>query len=150
MWRQTNPMKRTTLTAIAAALLALPVFASSTYDQIAQHAQKTQQEAREIAKLLRSKNADVSSAAGMLDKVEQHAAEVKKMIDETDTSTLSAKQKAEFDRMKMAADVMAVFINNKRALLQDAGKNRALLRAKAEGIALRASIVEQSAAKLKS
>jgi hypothetical protein len=142
-------MKYTALSLIAAGLLAVPVFASAPYEQIVTEARKTQQEALELAKVLKSKNADVAAATQMLDRLSQHALEVKNMIDATDTSALDGRQKAEFERMKMASDVMAVFINNKRALLQDAGRNRALLRAKAEGIALRAALVEQSAIKLK-
>lgn len=127
---------------------------SAWVDQVVAEAKKAQIEAREISDLLKDKRSDTARIASKLAYLSQHAAKVNELIASLDVASLqlTPAQMSEFERMKQASQILNIFVENKRNLL-DAGKlqtHRGLLRAKADGIAKRAEFVQVSALRARS
>lgn len=123
-------------------------------EQIVTDAQNVRGEAREIKQLLRASQPDLALVHQRLAALSTHADALKQAIDGFDVASanLTSTQLAAFERMRVATDSLRALLANKAALLADGegvGKNRSLLRAKAEGIAKRADIVEQQVTKLR-
>ncbi|MDZ4797135.1 MAG: hypothetical protein SGI92_03150 [Bryobacteraceae bacterium] len=148
----TNLLTRLTLTA-ALSTAALLGASNQHFTEISDAAQRTQTEARSISAALKTKNPNLTSIRTQLTTLENHATELSKMVEaiQADGASLTGTQKVAFERMTMAAKIVSVFVENKKNLMDgvDAGKSIALLRAKADGIALRADMVQKSAARLK-
>jgi predicted component of viral defense system (DUF524 family) len=122
--------------------------------QIVTEAKKTQLEAKEIGNLLKVKKPDLERVNSKMQLLEQHVEAVRQLISEFESShaTLTETQKAELDRMKTTAEVLRIFVDNKKTILAsgEAIQKRNTLRAKAIGIAMRAELMQQSAIKIRS
>lgn len=133
---------------LAGAALSLSAFAANL-ESITESANKTQAEAREIAAMLKVKKPDFDAVKNRMATLESHSDELTKMIEEAEPTLGS---QAEFAKVRELAKIVAVFVDNKKAMLEsdDRAKNRELLRAKADGIAQRAELIRRAAQKLKS
>ena len=139
--------------ALIAMLSAAPAAAAATdtratVDQIVSDAQKVRAEALDIKQLLRASQPDLEQVQQRLATLSVHADALKQAMDGFDVAgaNLTAAQRAAFDRARAATDTLRVLLANKTTMMADAEaarKNRGLLRAKADGIAKRADIVEQ-------
>jgi hypothetical protein len=146
----------TSLTAVALLAAAPPsVAASPSIDQIVADAQKVRIEAREVKALLKDRAADPVVVQQRLTVIEAHAQSLKSAIAAmraSDTS-LTSTQVAALERAQAAAETLLVLLDNKSTMVADAAefqRKRGLLRAKADGIAQRAEIVEKQMAVLRS
>ena len=142
--------------ALAALVLTVPAFANtnpSHLDQLVADAKQTQLEAREIGVLLKAKSPDFELVRSRMQTRIQHASKLNDSVAEFEAAnaTLTPRQQAEFDRIKSAAAVLKIFAENKHGILagSDVREQRSLLRAKAEGIAKRAELVQVSAHKIR-
>jgi chromosome segregation ATPase len=156
-----------TITAIRTSLLALAVAAAALatthetsrvytepLNQIVAEAKSTQAEAREISSLLKSKTPDLDRVKAKMETLTVHAGSLAEHIAalESHAHELSMPQQQELARMKEISALLQLFVEQKKLGLEQAEalRNRSLLRAQADGIALRAGMVERSAQKLRS
>lgn len=146
--------------ATAAALFTIPVMASDRasvgfyLDQIVAQAKQTQTEAREISGMLKAKQPQFAAVSGKMEQLERHASDVNRLIASLEGSfapTLTGVQSHELQRMKNVMAIINVFIENKKQLLASdrRASQRSLLRAKADGIAQRAALVQESALRIR-
>ncbi|MBK9168963.1 MAG: hypothetical protein IPM24_16040 [Bryobacterales bacterium] len=87
-----------------------------------------------------------------MEPLEKHVGTLHELVGslEGERSSMTASQVAALDRVKLKSELLHVFTNNKKNMLEgDWRKNRSMLRAKAEGIAKRAQALRQSARGLK-
>lgn len=148
-------MRTLMLTALAAAYLtfAPAPAAAGDYDQILADARAVRTEAEEVRLLLKHKAADQVVLQQRLDVIGQHARSLKDAVHALDTTGLSSRQMAALEKARTTAETLLVMLDNKVALLSapdGLSKQRGLLRAKAEGIATRAGIVEKQLQQLRS
>lgn len=148
-------MRTLMLSVFAAAFFTFasaPAAASDTYDQILADARAVRTEAEEVKLLLKHKAADQAALQQRLDVIGQHARALKDAVDRVDTATFTSKQMAAVERARGTAETILVMLNNKSALLAGPDgltKQRGLLRAKADAIATRATIVEKQLQQLR-
>lgn len=137
------------LLAAAATLGASPDL-QGRLDQISADAGKARAEALEIKTLLKAKAPDMAQVQQKLDTLRTHVDQLKVTTDALDPAQyqLTTAQAAELDKVRKTAEVLQVFVQNKADMLAD-GADRSLLRAKADGVARRAAVVEQSVARLR-
>jgi hypothetical protein len=145
--------------ALTVMLSAAPAAAAATdtratVDQIVSDAQKVRAEALDIKQLLRASQPDLEQVQQRLAALSTHADALKQAMDgfDVDGANLTAAQRAAFDRARAATDTLRVLLANKTTIIADAEaarKNRSLLRAKADGIAKRADIVQQQLTQLR-
>jgi hypothetical protein len=127
----------------------------ASFDQIAADAQRVRVEAQEVKQLLRAGKPDFALVQQRLQTLDTHAQALRQSMDGVDASAadLTAPRKAALDRARAATDTLMVLLSNKTTMLADtdnAARQRSLLRAKADGIAKRAGIVEKQMARLRS
>jgi chromosome segregation ATPase len=156
-----------TITAVRTSLLALAVATSALatthetsraytepLNQIVAEAKSTQAEAREISSLLKAKTPDLDRVKSKMETLTDHATNLAQHIAalEAHFDELTVRQQQELARMKNVSALLQLFVEQKRLGLEqaEAARNRSLLRAQADGIALRAGMVERSALKLRS
>lgn len=127
--------------------------ASPSIDQIVAEAQTVRAEAREVKQLLKDRHADPAMVQQRLQVIETHARSLQSAIATVRESTtaLTSTQVAALERAQAAAETLLVLLTNKSTMVADATafqRQRGLLRAKADGIAQRAQIVERQMAVL--
>lgn len=126
----------------------------ATFDQIAAEAQKVRVEAQEVKQLLKAKKPDFALVQQRLDALETHAQALRQSMSAVDAAAaMTPAQTAALERARAATDTLLVMLDNKATMLADAEaatRQRGLLRAKADGIAKRAGIVEKQMAQLRS
>lgn len=152
-----KPVTKTLVALTIAAFAAVPVMAfndgtgpHAVYDDIARNAATVQSEAREISQMLKGKSYDIGVVKQKLAAMEEHAAKVHQSLAQLQPSDdWSQEQRAEFDRLKSVAELMNIFIEDKRSNLEGDRAERKMLRAKADGIAIRAELVQKSALRLR-
>jgi uncharacterized coiled-coil DUF342 family protein len=142
------------LTVMLSAAPAAATDTRATVDQIVSDAQKVRAEALDIKQLLRASRPDLEQVQERLATLSTHADALKQAMDgfDVDGANLTAAQRAAFDRARAATDTLRVLLANKTTMIADAEaamKNRGLLRAKADGIAKRADIVQQQLTQLR-
>lgn len=143
--------------ALCTLLLAAPTTAVAdqvSLDQIVVEAQRVRAEAREVSQLLRAKRPDFTLVNQRVDTLHAHARALTQSLEsfETDAAGLRPTQAEALDRARTAGALLSVMLSNKTSMLSDvetAGRQRSLLRAKAEGIARRAAIVEAQLARVR-
>ncbi len=149
----TTRIAQTAFAVVITAGAALAADASATLPSIVDAAKRTHNEAREISSMLQVKNPDLDAVRGRVATLATHSNELDQLVRaaEAEMHSLSDPQKAELVRMQNLAKLVAVFVDNKQAILNadNAQKHRTLLRAKANGIAERAELLQRSALRLK-
>lgn len=127
----------------------------ASFDQIAADAQRVRVEAQEMKQLLRSGKPDFALVQQRLQTLDTHAQALRQSMDgvEASDAEMTAPHKDALKRARAATDTLMAMLSNKATLLADtdsAARQRSLLRAKADGIAKRAGIVEKQMARLRS
>jgi septal ring factor EnvC (AmiA/AmiB activator) len=148
-------MKTTLLTILVCALAVIPASANwntQTAQQLSSEARELRTMANDVAAQLKSKQADIAAVEARLEQFTQRAGEINRLVDEMAQSglTLDARQQREFDRLKMLASLLNVFVDNKKQLIEsgNAASQRELLRAHAVGVAARADLIEKTVRKI--
>lgn len=132
---------------------ALLLATENPWNNLAAKAESAKSVANQLALTLKqSKSPDAAVLNDHTAKLDQHVEELKAVVSQIDPSNLNAKQREEVEKMKQITEVMDVFVANKKNIIAggDVQKQRRLLQAKAEGIALRSDLLLKSAAKIKS
>lgn len=147
-------MRTLMLSALAATVIAFAPApaAASDYDQILTDARAVRTEAEEVKLLLKHKAAEQAVLQQRLDVIGQHARSLKDAVDRIDTTSFTSKQMAALERARTTAETLLVILNNKAAILASPdglAKQRGLLKAKADGIAARATTVEKQLQQLR-
>jgi len=118
----------------------------STVDQLLTEARQVKKTADELSNRLKAKNADLTNLAEPFSMVEKGAANIQNLVGELHSAslTLNSKQKARLDNTKALAELMNVFVVNKKNLLADgaSAEDREQLRANAMSVAKRAELIE--------
>ncbi len=150
-------MRLMMLSVLAATLAAVPAPAAaadtrSAFDQIIADAQRVRQEAMDVKQLLRSRDAEQAVVLQRVSVLESHAQALKASISQLDAGEagLNSTQLAAVERARAATETLLILLQNKTAMLADAetlARQRSLLRAKADGIVVRARLVEQQMAR---
>jgi hypothetical protein len=122
-------------------------------EQLHAEADKVRLEAMAISKELRPKEFSLERVKGMMDNLVGHVEGVGRITAELGQfePQMTAEQKTKYAAIKTKSQLLTVFADNKKDILlgADAAKNRTLLRAKADGIAKRAEMLQASAAVLR-
>lgn len=148
-------MRTLMLSAFAAAFFTFapaPAAACETYDQILADARAVRTEAEEVKLLLKHKAAGQVVLQQRLDVIGQHARALKDAVDRVDTTAFTSRQMAAVERVRVTAETILVMLDNKSTMLAGPDgltKQRGLLRAKADAIAARATIVEKQLQQLR-
>lgn len=139
----------------AAGLLAAQVNAPAnlkeTKDKLLAESRTAREMALQIANQLR-KSADASGVRDQIATLEQHAAAIRQLVGELESSaaTLTAKQRQQIETARKVAEILNVFIENKKAMLASVAspEDRENIRYQAIGVAQRAEMIEKTVAKL--
>lgn len=148
-------MKTTLLMTLVCALAIIPASANSNAPLVAQlttEARELTVKAETLAKQLKQKNADISSARDQVGEFTRRVSEINRLVTEIESSglTLDGRRAQEFERLKSLASMLNLFVDNKQQLLEsgDAGRQRELLRSHIVGIATRADLINKTVRKL--
>lgn len=153
-------LKLMTLLTAAAVALAMPVFAADpdtnsakpVLDQLREESRLAKKNATELATMLKSKNADLAKAAEQVTAVEKSHETIMELMSrlEAEAAQWGGTRKANFEQARKVADVMSVFVDNKKSIAQDgiSPSDREALRLHATGVAQRAELLEKTLSKL--
>lgn len=113
--------------------------------------QRLETDARAIHATLKSKNAPAEEIHKHLARMDEDLAKLRETIREVEATEpqMSARDKRDWELVKTKAQLLEVFYTNKKNLVaEDVRKNRSMIRAHANGVALRAEKLRQTAAGL--
>lgn len=142
-------------TLILSGLLATSGFANNmpgALSEITNHARSLRMEAQTMSQQLKNKQVDKQLLEQKLATVEENVAKLRELIASVEASNpeLTPSQKQSWELVKTKVELLNIFTSHKKDLVgkEDIQKKRSLLRAHAEGIAKRAAMLEQTAAKI--
>jgi homoserine dehydrogenase len=120
--------------------------------QLSSEAAEARKSASEIATVARDKRADLSVVNERLADVEQRAARIKELVAQLENSPDLNLAPAEMDRLKQLAELMNIFLENKKAVATDglSAADRTALRNHALSVATRAEMIEKTVSKRRS
>lgn len=139
----------------AAALLAADADSRAALKETAQklitESRTTREMAMQIAEQLR-KSADTGAVRDQIATLEQHAASIRQLISELESkgTALTAKQRQQLETARKVADILNVFIENKKQMLNSvtSPRDRDQVRYQAIGVAQRAEMIEKTISRL--
>lgn len=110
------------------------------------------QTATQLAYQLKQKNVDLSKVSDHIASVEENATKIQDLVKELETSgaALNQRQRATLDNTRQLAELMKVFLDNKKTMIADGAspEEREMLRAQAVGVAKRAELIEKNVSKM--
>ena len=150
-------MRKALILAMTAALGAASALANTnpnlneSIDRILSEARAVEHQAEQLSTSLKSRQADLSKATEMSTQLKERVKAVKQLVEEIEPS-IAAAHRDVYDSIVLKAKLLEIFVMNKEELLTSAqaAKKRSLIRAKADGIAKRAEMLQQAAIRLKS
>ena len=125
---------------------------NSMLSEIGFHAQKVQQDAEHVSQHLKSKQVDpqflkdkIGATADDMDKLQQLVSDF-----ESRNFGLAEWQKKDWEFLKTKVQLLSIFYDRKKELVlaDDVAKNKSLLRAHADGLAIRAAKLQSTASRL--
>lgn len=139
----------------AAALLAADADERANLKDMAQklitESRTTREMAMQIADQLR-KSSDTASVRDQLPVLEQHAASIRQLIGELESkgATLTSKQRQQLETARKVAEILNLFIENKKQMLAavSSSRDRDSVRLQAIGVAQRAGMIEKTISRL--
>ncbi len=139
----------------AAALLAADTDSQASLKDMAQklikESRTTREMAMQIAEQLR-KTADTAAVRDQISVLEQHAASIRQLIGELESKStaLTAKQRQQLETARKVAEILNVFLENKKQMINSVTslRDRDQVRYQAIGVAQRAELIEKTIAKL--
>lgn len=142
-------------TLILSGLLATSGFANNmpgALGEITNHARSLRAEAQTMSQQLKNKQVDKQLLEQKLATVEESVAKLRELVASVEASNpeLTPSQKQNWELVKTKVELLNIFTGHKKDLVgnDDIQKKRSLLRAHADGIAKRAAMLEQTAAKI--
>ncbi|MGB9610680.1 MAG: hypothetical protein ACPL7M_06880 [Bryobacteraceae bacterium] len=139
----------------AATLLAADADSKAALKDTAQklitESRTTREMAMQIAEQLR-KSADTGAVRDQIATLEQHAASIRQLIADLESkgTELTAKQRQQLETARKVAEILNVFIENKKQMLASvtSPRDREQVRYQAIGVAQRAEMIEKTISKL--
>ncbi|MFZ5929437.1 MAG: hypothetical protein ACOYX1_18550 [Acidobacteriota bacterium] len=139
----------------AAALLGADTDSQASLKDMAQklisESRTTREVAMQIAEQLR-KTADTGAVRDQIPVLEQHAASIRQLIGDLESkgTTLTARQRQQLETARKVAEILNVFIENKKQMLNSvtSPRDRDQVRYQAIGVAQRAEMIEKTISKL--
>jgi septal ring factor EnvC (AmiA/AmiB activator) len=148
-------MKTTLSMMLVCLLAAMPGSANINAplaEQLTNEARELRVIANDVAKQLKPRNADVTVVESKMEQFAQRAGEISRLVAEIEQSgpSLDERRTREFDRLKVLATTLNVFVDNKKTLMEsgNAAQQREMIRAHSVGVAARADMIEKSVRKL--
>lgn len=141
--------------AIASLVLAtLPASAleKEFVDHLVESARTIEQDASKVSLALKSKKSSQSDVMKMIDAMNSDLDKLRQLADQYETThpKMSGRDLEEWKLIRQKIQLLEIFHQRKQTLAsQDINKNRSLIRAHADGVALRASKLQESALKLR-
>ena len=140
----------------SAACLAITAMSAAALDasfvsQMQTTTQKLERDAGVVQQALKSKNHDAADVKAKIAAMSADVAALHQLVDQLEAKQpqLSARDQKDWTLMKDRVKVLGIFHDNKQRLAaEDLGKNRGMVRAFADGVALSAKLLRESAAKL--
>lgn len=119
-----------------------------TASKLLAESRTARQTATMLADQLKKKNADLSKVSEHIANVEQSASNIQSLLAALEGSgvSMNERQRASLDTSKKLAELMNVFVSNKKSMVADgaSGEEREMLRAQALGAAKRAELIEKN------
>lgn len=143
-------MKRMLTLAIAACAATLTAAANNNamVGDIASHAQRVQADAQSVSSSLKAKSFDRQAVIEKSAAIEENIEKLKELAAafEASNPSLSASQQKSWEMVKTKIELLHIFSNQKKTLLDsgDLAKNRSWVRAHADGIAKRAALLQKT------
>jgi hypothetical protein len=139
----------------AAALLAADTDSQASLKDMAQklitESRTTREMAMQIAEQLR-KTSDTAAVRDQIPVLEQHAASIRDLINELESkgTALTSRQRQQLETARKVAEILNVFIENKKQMLASvtSPRDRDTVRYQAIGVAQRAEMIEKTISKL--
>ncbi len=139
----------------AAALLAADADEKANLKDMAQklitESRATREMAMQTADQLR-KSSDTASVRDQIPVLEQHAASIRQLIGELESkgTTLTSRQRQQLETARKVAEILNVFIENKKQMLASVSspRDRDNVRFQAIGVAQRAEMIEKTISRL--
>lgn len=155
-------LNKMTWTLTAALALAVPAMAvdptsndASTkpaIEQLREESRAAKKTATDLAAMLKNKNADLSKAAEQVSAVDKSHETIKELMARlgAESAQWDERKKASFEQARQVADVMSVFVDNKKNIAQNGleAADRERLRMNAIGVAQRAELLEKALSRL--
>jgi len=145
-----RPILRTA-SALALAAMSAAALDSSFVNQMQTTAQKLERDASGINRALKSKRHDANDVKAKIDAMAGDVETLQTLVKDFEGTNpqLSSREQAEWALLREKVQVLGIFHENKRRLAaEDFAKHRSLIRAFADGVALRAKKLQMSAAQL--
>jgi RecA/RadA recombinase len=122
-----------------------------TAQKLITESRTTREMAMQIAEQLR-KSADTGAIRDQIATLEQHAASIRQLIADLESkgSDLTAKQRQQLETARKVAEILNVFIENKKQMLASvtSPRDRDQVRYQAIGVAQRAEMIEKTISRL--
>jgi len=122
-----------------------------TAQKLITESRTTRDMAMQIAEQLR-KSADTGAIRDQIATLEQHAASIRQLIADLESkgSDLTAKQRQQLETARKVAEILNVFIENKKQMLASvtSPRDRDQVRYQAIGVAQRAEMIEKTISRL--
>jgi hypothetical protein len=136
--------------------LALTVFSAAALekefvDQLLQSARNIERDSSVVGLALKTKRIDAEDLKAKIDAMSADLTKLQELVTQYESThpTLSERDRADWLIVKEKVQLLEIFHDQKKKLAaEDLSKNRALIRAHANGIAMRAQKLQESAAKL--
>lgn len=142
-------MKTLRTLALTFAMSATAVMANDHLSQIRDHARSLEQEFRGIQTAVKSKDFQPDAVRSRLENTGAGVQKLKELVAGVESSSPNVAANPEWQRTKDLVALLDIFHERKAELLGgDVKKNRSLMKATAEGLAMRAAMLEKSAGKL--
>lgn len=142
----------TTLSCLALAALPAAALEKEFVDQIMQSAQNIERDASEVSRALKTKSVDKPGVTAKIDAMSGDLTKLKQLVSQFEAGNpqLSERDKADWEMLKAKVQLLEIFHDRKKTLAaEDLGKHRGAIRAHANGVALRAQKLQQTASKLR-
>ncbi len=145
-----RPILRTA-SAFACAVISAAALDSSFVTQMQSTAQKLERDATDVHRALKSKRHDADEIKARIEAMAGDVDTLQQLVKDFEATNpqLSSREQADWAALREKVQVLGIFHENKRRLAaEDVARNRSLLRAFADGVALRAKKLQVSAAQL--
>lgn len=142
----------TTLSCLALAALPAAALEKEFVDQIVLSAQNIERDATEVGRALKTKAVDKSDVTAKIDAMSGDVNKLKQLVSQFEATNpqLSERDKTDWEMLKAKVQLLEIFHERKKTLAaEDLGKHRGTIRAHANGVALRAQKLQQTASKLR-
>ena len=145
-----RPILRTA-SALALAAMSAAALDSSFVNQMQSTAQKLERDATVVHRALKSKRHDANDVKAKIEAMAGDVEALQQLVKDFEATNpqMSSREQADWAALRDKVQVLGIFHENKRRLAaEDVAKHRSLIRAFADGVALRAKKLQVSAAQL--